>query len=64
MTIHPKRQRDLMLAPVAAQIDLNLQLSGGSVTIDVGPSSGIAAYIREGVRRRGAMAATASSAAA
>ncbi len=25
MTIHPKRQRDLMLAPVAAEIDLNLQ---------------------------------------
>jgi hypothetical protein len=25
MTIHPKHQRDLMLAPVAAEIDLNLQ---------------------------------------
>lgn len=25
MTIHPKNQRDLMLAPVAAEIDLNLQ---------------------------------------
>src|SRR2546421_1651854 len=25
MTIHPKSQRDLMLAPVAAQIDRNLQ---------------------------------------
>ena len=25
MTIHPKQQRDLMLAPVAAEIDLNLQ---------------------------------------
>lgn len=115
MTIHPKRQRDLMLAPVAAQIDLNLQrlrdmtarqveaeleleldrpatnidreerellvllqalrnvnlhgwdptisgdgcrlhLSGGSVTIDVGLSSGIAAYIRDGVSRREAAA--------
>ncbi len=25
MTIHPKTQKDLMLAPVAAEIDLNLQ---------------------------------------
>jgi hypothetical protein len=25
MTIHPKRQKDLMLAPVAAEIDINLQ---------------------------------------
>jgi hypothetical protein len=25
MTIHPKRHKDLMLAPVAAEIDLNLQ---------------------------------------
>jgi hypothetical protein len=25
MTIHPKKQKDLMLAPVAAEIDLNLQ---------------------------------------
>ena len=25
MTIHPKSHRDLMLAPVAAEIDLNLQ---------------------------------------
>jgi hypothetical protein len=25
MTIHPKRQRDLLLAPVAVEIDLNLQ---------------------------------------
>jgi hypothetical protein len=25
MTVHPKKQRDLMLAPVAAEIDLNLQ---------------------------------------
>jgi hypothetical protein len=25
MTIHPKNHRDLMLAPVAAEIDLNLQ---------------------------------------
>lgn len=25
MTIHPKRQQDLLLAPVAAEIDLNLQ---------------------------------------
>lgn len=25
MTIHPKNQRDLMLAPVAAQMDMNLQ---------------------------------------
>ena len=25
MTIHPKRQKDLLLAPVAVEIDLNLQ---------------------------------------
>ncbi len=25
MTLHPKRHKDLMLAPVAAEIDLNLQ---------------------------------------
>lgn len=25
MTIHPKQQKDFMLAPVAAEIDLNLQ---------------------------------------
>lgn len=25
MTIHPRQQKDLMLAPVAAEIDLNLQ---------------------------------------
>ncbi len=25
MTIHPKQQKDLMLAPVAAEIDINLQ---------------------------------------
>jgi hypothetical protein len=25
MTIHPKRQKDLLLAPVAAEIDINLQ---------------------------------------
>jgi hypothetical protein len=25
MTLHPKQQKDLMLAPVAAEIDLNLQ---------------------------------------
>lgn len=25
MTIHPKKQRDLLLAPVAVEIDLNLQ---------------------------------------
>ena len=31
MTIHPKNQKDLMLAPVAAEIDRNLQrLRGGS----------------------------------
>lgn len=31
MTIHPKSQKDLMLAPVAAEIDLNLQrLRAGS----------------------------------
>jgi len=32
MTIHPKNQKDLMLAPVAAEIDRNLQrLRDGSV---------------------------------
>lgn len=41
-----------------------VHLSGGSVTIDVGLSSGIGAYIREGVSRRGAMAVTATPAAA
>jgi hypothetical protein len=25
MTVHPKKQRDLLLAPVAVEIDLNLQ---------------------------------------
>jgi hypothetical protein len=25
MTLHPKQQKDLMLAPVAAEIDINLQ---------------------------------------
>lgn len=108
MTIHPKQQRDLMLAPVAAEIDLNLQrlrhrtvrevvyeleleldceacvadrgeradlvlrqairevdthgwnvaitddgcrvhLGGGSVSLDVGLSDGIIAYIQGGV---------------
>ncbi|HEY2650468.1 MAG TPA: hypothetical protein VGI50_01015 [Solirubrobacteraceae bacterium] len=109
MTIHPKQQKDLMLAPVAAEIDRNLQrmrdisardveaeleleldrpamsldrderaelvlrqalrdvelhgwtaaitddgcrvhLDGGSVSIDLGLSAGISAYIQEGVR--------------
>ncbi|MGH2873671.1 MAG: hypothetical protein ACRDL5_14565 [Solirubrobacteraceae bacterium] len=113
MTIHPKKRRDLLLAPVAAAIDHNLQrlrggsarqvaaelelefdtlamtidrdarelvvlrqalrdvdlhgwraaisddgcrlhLSGGSVALDLGLSSGVANYIREGVRLHGA----------
>lgn len=111
MTIHPKRQRDLMLAPVAAEIDLNLQrlrdvspkdviaelelelnrpaahvdaeeraalvlrqalrdvdlhgwtaritadgsrvhLGGGSVSLDLGLSSGITSYIKSGLAPR------------
>lgn len=36
MTIHPKRQRDLLLAPVAAEIDLNLQRLRGRSAHDVG----------------------------
>jgi hypothetical protein len=109
MTLHPRQQKDLMLAPVAAEIDLNLQrmrdrstrdveaqleleldtpamsgdrkeraefvlrqairnvdlhgwsasisddgwrlhLGGGSVSLDLGLSSGITAYIQEGVK--------------
>ncbi|MBV8990134.1 MAG: hypothetical protein JO372_16395 [Solirubrobacterales bacterium] len=108
MTIHPRQQKDLMLAPVAAEIDFNLQrirdrspreveaqleleldtpamsadrderaqlvllqalrnvsmhgwtasitddssrlhLDGGSVSLDLGLSAGITAYIQEGV---------------
>lgn len=113
MTLHPKKHKDLMLAPVAAEIDLNLQrmrdvsprdvlqeleleldrpaarvdrheraqlvleqalrnidlhgwsasitddgcrlhLSGGSVSLDLGLSEGIASYIRDGVHVRAA----------
>jgi hypothetical protein len=33
MTIHPKKQKDLLLAPVAVEIDLNLQrMRNGSAT--------------------------------
>ena len=108
MTIHPKKQKDLMLAPVAVEIDRNLErirdcaprdveaeleleldrpamcaerderaqlvlrqalrnvemhgwsaaitsdgsrihLNGGSVSLDVGLSAGIAQYIQQGV---------------
>jgi hypothetical protein len=35
MTIHPKNQRDLMLAPVAAEIDRNLQRLRDGSTRDV-----------------------------
>lgn len=111
MTIHPKQQKDLMLAPVAAEIDRNLQrmrdksceeveaeleleldtpamraarddraqlvlrqalrdvdlhgwsasitsdgcrvhLEGGSVSIDLGLSAAIGAYIQDGVTAR------------
>lgn len=111
MTLHPKNHRDLMLAPLAVNIDLNLQrmrdvsprdvlqeleleldrpaarvdrderaqlvleqalrnvdmhgwsaaisddgcrlqLSGGSVSLDLGLSDGISRYIRDGVRTR------------
>ena len=111
MTLHPKNHRDLMLAPLAVEIDLNLQrmrdvsprdvlqeleleldrpaarvdrgeraqlvleqalrnvnlhgwsaaisddgcrlqLSGGSVSLDLGLSDGISRYIRDGVRTR------------
>jgi hypothetical protein len=113
MTLHPRKHKDLMLAPVAAEIDLNLQrmrdvsprdvlqqleleldrpaartdraeraelvleqarrnvdphgwsasitgdgcrlhLSGGSVSLDLGLSEGIATYIRDGVQIRAA----------
>jgi len=113
MTLHPRKHKDLMLAPVAAEIDLNLQrmrdvsprdvlqqleleldrpaartdcgeraglvleqalrnidthgwsasitddgcrlhLSGGSVSLDLGLSEGIASYIRDGVQIRAA----------
>jgi hypothetical protein len=113
MTPHPRKHKDLMLAPVAAEIDLNLQrmrnvsprdvlqqleleldrpaartdrgeraelvleqalrnvdphgwsasitddgcrlhLSGGSVSLDLGLSEGIATYIRDGVQIRAA----------
>jgi hypothetical protein len=113
MTLHPKNHRDLVLAPVAAEIDLNLQrmrdmpprevlqeleleldrpaaradrderarlvleqalrnvdlhgwsaeisddghrvhLSGGSVSLDLGLSEGIAHYIHDGVQIRAA----------
>jgi hypothetical protein len=108
MTLHPKQQKDLMLAPVAAEIDINLQrlrdksvrdveaqleleldrpamssarneraelvlrqavrnvdlhgwratitddgyrvrLDGGSVSIDLGLSAGVAGYIQDGL---------------
>jgi hypothetical protein len=111
MTIHPKQREDLLLAPVAAEIDLNLRrlrdkspreveaeleleldrrastadrherallvarqavrnvelhgwsasitddawrlhLEGGSVSLDLGLSPGITAYIREGIQAK------------
>lgn len=36
MTIHPKQQRDLLLAPIAAEIDLNLQRLRGKSAHDIG----------------------------
>jgi hypothetical protein len=36
MTIHPKRQKDLLLAPVAAEIDLNLQRLRGRSAHEIG----------------------------
>ena len=36
MTIHPRRQRDLLLAPVAAGIDLNLQRLRGKSAREIG----------------------------
>jgi hypothetical protein len=36
MAIHPKEQKDLRLAPVAAEIDLNLQRIRGKSAHDVG----------------------------
>ena len=36
MTIHPKQQRDLTLAPVAAEIDLNLQRLRGKSAHEIG----------------------------
>lgn len=36
MTIHPKQQRDLLLAPVAAEIDINLQRLRGMPAHEIG----------------------------
>ena len=36
MTIHPKQQRDFLLAPVAAEIDLNLQRLRGKSAHEIG----------------------------
>lgn len=36
MTIHPRQQRDLLLAPVAAEIDLNLQRLRGRSAHEIG----------------------------
>ena len=35
MTIHPKKQKDLLLAPVAVEIDLNLQRMRNGTRRDV-----------------------------
>lgn len=36
MTIHPRQQKDLMLAPVAAEIDINLQRLRGRSAREIG----------------------------
>jgi hypothetical protein len=36
MTMHPRQQRDLLLAPVAVEIDLNLQRLRGRSAYDIG----------------------------
>jgi hypothetical protein len=36
MTIHPKQRKDLLLAPIAAEIDLNLQRLRGKSPRDIG----------------------------
>lgn len=35
MTIHPKHKKDLLLAPVAAKIDLNLQRLRGKTAFEI-----------------------------
>lgn len=64
MTLHPKNPKDMALAPVAAEIDFNLQglrdkrptkdgcrlhMTGGSVSLDLGLGASIMEYIEAGI---------------